>query len=84
MEREDVLAQQIHLALSALELVTVTRDEDQRERQRLRFELITARRTIRAQSKEIRALSAQLVISTEKVDALSNGRQPYWEDEHCV
>lgn len=84
MEREEVLAQQVHLAMQECELASMTRNEDQRERQRLRFELITALRTVKAQDKEIRALSAQLVLCAEKEDALVNGRQPYWDDHQCV
>lgn len=84
MEREDVLTQHVKLAELQKELIAVSRDEDQRERQRLRFELITARRTVKAQDKEIKALVAHLVISEEKIDALQAGRQPFWDDQKCV
>ena len=84
MEHEDILSQYQNTKYHQNDLTIIIQNETIREMQRYRFELIHSIQIEEKLRKEIRFLQDQLVIAAEKISALSNGQESYWDDEKCV
>ena len=84
MEHEDILSQYQNTKYYQNNLTIIIQNETIREMQRYRFELIHSIQIEEKLRKEIRFLQDQLVIAAEKISALSNGQESYWDDEKCV